>query len=300
MTARTLLHQFNFDAARLRLLKRTPSRVYRVRASDGREFILRFRDRDALTLTAARMQQRWLHGVARDTDVIAPAVVPLSGKPLQRCDSQRVAMFTWVNGRRVAGPDAFLKPVRLAAVAETVAKLHRHAERFPIGKTIGIRRFDADYFFPTDFSPLAKRDRDLLAGLARRTRNAMNDLGESPRRFGLIHGDLGPANWVFHRDEARPIDFDEFGVGYFLFDLVQVLWSHSMWRDYDTHMARLLEAYERFRPLDDVERRHLRLFETLPLVDWINRTLRANDRGALKGWLPPTIKCLRRLAADPP
>ena len=117
--------------------------------------------------------------------------------------------------------------------------------------TTNVRRFDADYFFSADFSRLARRDRELLNHLARRTRRAMNDLGESPQTFGLIHGDLGPANWVFLRGEARPIDFDEFGVGYFLFDLVQVLWTHSMWPDYDAHMSRLLESYESVRALDD-------------------------------------------------
>src|SRR4051812_44115639 len=98
MTALTLLHQFDFDATHVRLLKRTPNRVYRVRASDGREFILRFRDRDALTATAARTQQRWLDAIARQTDVTAPTVVALSGKPLQVCDLHQVAMFTWVTG----------------------------------------------------------------------------------------------------------------------------------------------------------------------------------------------------------
>jgi Ser/Thr protein kinase RdoA (MazF antagonist) len=300
MSPRTLLDRFGFRAARVRLLKRNPNRVYRVCASDGRDLILRFRDRDALTPSASRVQQRWLDAIARETDVVAPTVVALRGKPLQNVDSQQLAMFTWVQGRRVIDPDALLHPTRLAAVASSVAKLHRHAERFRVADIRNVRRFDFDYFFATDYSALAARDRELVAGLARRTRRAMNDLGEARKRFGLIHGDLGPGNWVFHRGEARPIDFDEFGFGHFLFDIVQVLWTHSMWRDYDVHMSRLLGAYEQIRPLDEIERRHLRLFQTLPLVDWINRTLRANDRAALKRWLPPTMKCLRKLAAARP
>jgi Ser/Thr protein kinase RdoA (MazF antagonist) len=299
-TPRTLLERFGFDAASLRLLKRTPNRVYRVRSSVGDALILRFRDRDALTPAAALTQQRWLDGIARQTDVVAPVVVPLSGKLTQIVESQQLAMFTWVEGRRVAGPDAFLKLPRLTAVAETVAKLHRHAQTFSVEKNTGIRRFDADYFFATDYSSLARRDRTLLARLARRARDAMHDLRESRRRFGLIHGDLGPANWVFHRGDARPIDFDEFGVGYFLFDFVQVLWTHSMWRDYDDHMSRLVASYERVRPLDGVERRHLQLFQALPQVDWITRTLRAGDTATLKRWLPQAIACVRRCTETAP
>ena len=184
-------------------------------------------------------------------------------------------------------------------VAHETAIMHNAATRFRVRSAAGARRYDADHFFPADFSAaLSERDHKLLGRLEQRVRDAMRELGESRRRFGVIHGDLGPDNWVFFRTDPRPIDFEELGVGHFLFDLVQVLWTHLMWPDYDQHLARLLAAYERVRPLDDVERRHLRLFETLPLVDWMTRTLRANDTAALNRWLAPTLKCMRDRATD--
>ena len=226
-------------------------------------------------------------------------VVALSGKPfLLDGDSAEAALFTWVQGRRARGANGFVTPARLRAVGVAVAQLHRHAERFRIADTTGLRRFDVDFFFSADYSLLRAHDRELLKWLKQRTRRALNDLGESPRRFGLIHGDLGSANWLFHAGEARPIDFDEFGLGPFVFDLAQVLWTHSMWPRYDDYRRELFAAYESIRPLDEVERRHVRLLEALALLDWVNRTIRSNDRASLKQWLAPTLKRVSALAAD--
>src|SRR5688572_18601810 len=152
MSPRTLLEQSGIDASRVRLLARTPNRVYRIRASDGRDFSLRFRRDRTLTPPSARLQQRWLAAIARDTDVTAPLVVPLSGKAAAvdgDGDGRQVALFTWVDGRRARGASRFLSNSNLTAVGTTVAKLHRHAERFRIADARELRCFDMDFFFPS-------------------------------------------------------------------------------------------------------------------------------------------------------
>jgi len=300
--ARALLDRCGLgEVARVALLTRERNVVYQIRTTDDRCYTLRFRRGEVLSLRSARMQQRWLAAIARDTDVVAPTIVPLGGKPFRLDgDDTQAALFTWVDGRRARGANGFVTPAKLRAVGVAVAKLHRHAERFRLRDTTDLRRFDVGFFFPADYSRLPARDRDLLKRLKQRTRRALNELGESPRRVGLIHGDLGPANWLFHRGAARPIDFDEFGVGPFIFDLAQVLWTHSMWPRYDDYRRVLFEAYESIRPLDEIERRHVALFEALALLDWVNRCIRSDDRGSLKQWLPPTMRRIRALADTRP
>jgi Ser/Thr protein kinase RdoA (MazF antagonist) len=299
--ARALLDRCGLgEVARVRLLTRERNVVYQVCATDGRRYILRFRRGDRLSLPSARMQQRWLAAIARDTEVVAPTVVPLDGKPFQLDGDAQVALFTWVQGRRARGANGFVAPANLRAVGVAAARLHRHAERFRVGDTAGLRRFDVDFFFPGDHPRLAARDRQLLTRLKQRARRAMKELGDSPRRFGLLHGDLGAANWIFHRGDARPIDFEEFGLGPFVFDLAQVLWTHSMWPRYDDYRGVLFAAYESVRPLDATERRHVALFEGLALLDWVNRCVRNDDRPSLKRWLRPTMRRIRALAVDRP
>src|SRR5688572_1576714 len=184
--ARTLLDRFGLDeVARVRLLTRERNFVYQLRTINGDRYTLRFRRGDALSLPPARIQQRWLAAIARDTDVTAATVVPLAGKPFQPDGDAQAALFTWVHGRRAREATGFVTPAKLRAVGVAVEKLHRHAERFRIGDTTGLRRFDVDFFFAADYSRLGTRDRELLKWLKQRTRRALNDLGESPRRFGI-------------------------------------------------------------------------------------------------------------------
>src|SRR5206468_2403785 len=70
---------------------------------------------------------------------------------------------------------------------------------------------------------IAGADYATLATAAEKVATAMECLQQVGGQCGLIHADLAPANWVFHEGEPRPIDFDEFGRGFFLADLLGVL-----------------------------------------------------------------------------
>jgi Ser/Thr protein kinase RdoA (MazF antagonist) len=279
---------------RLRQLPGNTDEVYAVCCDAGR-FVVRLRA-TPMSDAVARLQQCWLDSIARETDVVVPTVVPVQG----RACIDGAALFEWVEGRRARDARAFVHRRRLDAVATAIALLHRHAQGYRFRAVGGLPRFDADHFFGDDScvgapgrKRLSGRDFDHLRRWADRIRGAMADLGESRRVFGLIHNDLEPPNWLFHHGQARPIDFDMFGVGYYLFDLAQVLWTHALWEDFERHRARLLGAYERIRPLSDLERRHARSFEAIPLIDWISRKFRIGASEELRRWLPATMKRLR-------
>jgi Ser/Thr protein kinase RdoA (MazF antagonist) len=119
--------------------------------------------------------------------------------------------------------------------------------------------------------------------------------GSSPEHFGLIHADLEPPNWLFHRGEARPIDFDEFGLGFFAFDLMQIIWTHALWPDYATFRQTLLEGYESIRPISLPVRSHLDLFQAIPFFWWLNKGLDGRAGTGFRRWLTPTIEILRKL-----
>jgi Ser/Thr protein kinase RdoA (MazF antagonist) len=56
--------------------------------------------------------------------------------------------------------------------------------------------------------------------IAEKVKLVMDVLGKDQDVYGLIHGDLGlDANILFWKDEARAIDFDDSGFGYYLYDL---------------------------------------------------------------------------------
>src|SRR3546814_1904552 len=42
--------------------------------------------------------------------------------------------------------------------------------------------------------------------------------GQAPDRFGLIHADFRLANLLVHKGDTRVIDFDDSGLGWYLYD----------------------------------------------------------------------------------
>ena len=84
--------------------------------------------------------------------------------------------------------------------------------------------------------------------------------------FGLIHADLIFSNVMFHRGEAHPIDFDDCGFGYFLYDMAILLDRIEMREDYAALRAALLEGYRQIRPLAAEHEAYLNLFV---LARWV-------------------------------
>jgi Ser/Thr protein kinase RdoA (MazF antagonist) len=116
--------------------------------------------------------------------------------------------------------------------------------------------------------------------------------------YGLIHADLAPANWVFHNGQPRPIDFDEFGRGFYLYDLLGVLWSHVSRDAYPAFKAHLLSGYERIRPLATEIKASADLFQAATLFAWLNHGCRLTDdaaRAEFLKWIPSTTRTIARL-----
>jgi Ser/Thr protein kinase RdoA (MazF antagonist) len=86
-------------------------------------------------------------------------------------------------------------------------------------------------------------------------RESMNQMGKTKDVYGLIHADLGLGdNIVFHEGEARPFDFDDCGLGYWIFDFA-VLLSQFMMDSQDTSNTMkdaLLEGYTETSSIDEI------------------------------------------------
>jgi Ser/Thr protein kinase RdoA (MazF antagonist) len=97
--------------------------------------------------------------------------------------------------------------------------------------------------------------------VARRVRGAMENLGAGSDAFGLIHADLGvDANLLFWRGQPRAIDFDELGLGYWVYDLAVALEHCREQRDYRSKRDALLVGYCGVRALPQEQTQYLDLF----------------------------------------
>ena len=90
----------------------------------------------------------------------------------------------------------------------------------------------------------------------------MESWGKGLSVYGLIHADLGTkANVLFYGREARAIDFDDGGFGYWIYDLAVPLcdWEgQNVWSEYRNA---LLAGYKEFRPIPEEQLAQLELFQ---------------------------------------
>jgi Ser/Thr protein kinase RdoA (MazF antagonist) len=182
-----------------------------------------------------------------------------------------------------------------------MAVLHNHAAKWRVPGDRSKRRYDWDGLFMEDGgSGIPAREAWALLpasqvrpfrAVARRVKKVMANLGEGPDAFGLIHGDLGvDANVLFHKGEARAIDFDDSGTGYWIYDLAVALEHCREDAAYPDYRDALLEGYREGRPLPENRARYLDLFLMAFQVYWslwaaATGHLHPEHRDALKGRL---------------
>jgi Ser/Thr protein kinase RdoA (MazF antagonist) len=183
---------------------------------------------------------------------------------------RNVSLLGWSKGRRIASG---LQPVHFGALGHLMARMHEHAEHWqpPVGFTR--RGWDWEGLFG-DQAGFDRPAREVWAlvpdqcrasfeKVAEETRRVMDAWGKAPNAFGLIHADLSvgrEGNVLFHRGQAIPLDFDDCGYGYWVYDWATALahWrAHSQWPVY---RQALLDGYARVRPLHQEQLAHLGLF----------------------------------------
>jgi Ser/Thr protein kinase RdoA (MazF antagonist) len=298
--------------SRTKLTRITGRPFYRVDSGEANHFVLRIHMGERLNDAVLTTQLHWMQAICAETEVqTAEPVSTQFGRLFVSIKHPadegyvRAVLLRWVEGKR-ASTQTFVRPRKLYAVGRTTALLHQHATTYCNGDLSLCPRWDADHFLgprtcvgPRGLEILTTRQHDVVRRAADRIRRVMRRLDQSPDQFGLIHADLEPPNWVFHKGQPRPIDFDEFGLGYFAFDLMQIIWTHALWDHYASFRENLLAGYDSIRPISKEYRRHLDLFQAIPFLWWLNKGLvqKPNMQNEFRRWLAPTIRRVRELCA---
>lgn len=301
--AKAALAEFGWFSTRLTHLTSRHNEVFRVDAGHGQRFVLRIQD-DSITDAQAEAQLKWLEALATQSEVVVPAPVRTSdGRAYTSIEmngtSRRAVLLRWLPGQLARTRD---DDVYRAAVC-MVALLHDHAEVFRPAGRFFCRALDGDFLFGPRFfvrNPKFKAFRErwyrkTAAAAERLVRGAMDGLGRRRRRFGVIHADLNLSNIVFHKGRPSPIDFDEFGKGWYLFDLAELMRT-SIKPDNWTQRKRLaIDAYRMSRPLDEAELDAFDAFIVASTVQYLNWAFgHARDEEDLK-WVNFSLSVIRQI-----
>jgi Ser/Thr protein kinase RdoA (MazF antagonist) len=153
---------------------------------------------------------------------------------------------------------------------------------------------DAGFNLPADevWALLPQPYDERFRTVADQARTVMTQLGTGPDALGLIHADLGlgeESNVLFSGGEARPIDFDDCGLGYWIYDLATALGHWRLSERWPSVRDALLEGYSQIRPFPKRQLVHLELFMAARHVSeilWATDIAQVNPsfRNELPGW----------------
>ena len=256
------LEKFGFNQYRLTFLQHLVNTTFRLDCDQGR-FLVRIHR--AKTRTAVASELAWLDALARETTVSVQipqrsldGEMIVVGKQTGMPASYPVTVLSWLDGQIL--PQDRRSPHHFYRLGQLVAKLHDHAQHWTPAFELDRPLYDSTSVLRTDnifgeeavtYKQLPEDVQEYLQRLYEQLQEVEQRLGKSSNQFGLIHSDLSFGNVLFTTDAVLPIDFDDCGFGYYLYDLAVILAGPWERPGFQQRRDALLQGYREICELPD-------------------------------------------------
>jgi Ser/Thr protein kinase RdoA (MazF antagonist) len=291
--ARVALGAWGLEARELALLKYRENAVFRVVAADGRRYAIRVHRAGYHNDAELKSEHTWMRALAADGFDV-PELVPTSKGKLFEVVShaevpepRQIDLFAWIDGQPLGSVESGIEGdvETLARTFHTIgvlaARLHNQSARWrpPPGFTrrawdteglVGERPLWGRFW---ELAALSDTERALMIRARDRLRADLSALERSPRNYGLIHGDFAPENLMVDGSRIRPIDFDDAGYGWHLFEMASPLYFHIGQPYFERIERATLAGYRSERELTAGDAALLPLFYTargLTFLAWVH------------------------------
>ncbi|WP_349827707.1 phosphotransferase enzyme family protein [Brevibacterium litoralis] len=271
------------DRTRARLIAVSENATFRLEVDGAPTAVLRLHRPGHVRPDQISSELAWVRALAQDTDVRVPEVLPLDDGSLvlpvaqtDGADPWCVVAFAFIEGEVVedlADPRPYYR-----RLGEITAKFHRHSTTWE--RPEGFDRFSwdlGDMLGPTSRwgdwrdARMSPDQRDLFEAAEARARDTIAGLSTSETDRGLIHADLRPSNIMSTGPDLTVIDFDDCGIGWYLYDFASAL-TFIEHEPYAPDLARdWVAGYSGVSRLDDEALAHacaLSMIRRLQMVGW--------------------------------
>jgi Ser/Thr protein kinase RdoA (MazF antagonist) len=300
--AKVALDGYGLGRARLTFLQYTANITYRVDVpgrvpppgGPGPYAANRYLLRVLITnhLEGVKGEMTWLAALRREAGLPVPEPVPtLDGELVTRIatdgvpQGRLVSLMRWIDGQRITNG---FHPHHFRAWGRMVARLHTFSAGWQ--PPDGFERPNWDWEGQLGGRHFRTPVEDLVASMPQHlqepfqtvsgdVRQVMDALGSGPDAYGLIHADMYPENVLFKAGKAYPIDFEDCGFGYWLWDLAVALCLWPWTEEWRWRRDAFLAGYAQVRTLPGSQLQHLDLFmaaQYATMVLWASLFIR-ND-----------------------
>jgi Ser/Thr protein kinase RdoA (MazF antagonist) len=284
------------EGATARLINVSENATYLVEAGDFRS-ILRIHRPAYHSRRGIEQELAWSQALAADRMVLTPP--PIAGRNgalvqeghhADLAEPRFMVMFAFAPGRQPDENEDLAGPFeRLGAIA---ARTHIHSQGWQKPSPLERLVWDADAVFGStanwgdwrDAPNVTPEIRAVLEDAQNLICRRLAAFGKDSDRYGLIHADMRLANLLIEGETTRLIDFDDCGLGWFLYDFATGI---SFMEDHPQVPAlrqAWVRGYRSVRPLSDAEEAEIDTFVMLrrmALLAWIGSHIEAPEPQAL-------------------
>lgn len=281
----SLLHAYGVGSARFELINKSENTTFRVDPAGTRPFVLRLYRVGQRAEAEIQSELDWMEALRTEAGISTPqALVRQDGRRISRVSlsdgtATSCVLFEYLSGAEPPPEGLTLWFERLGAIS---AEIHLHGRSWKRPRAFQRPLFD----YVTLIGPRAvwgswERAPGLDATAVAMLRSAsaqiakrLVEYGQTPDRFGLIHGDLRLANLLVDGPRIHVIDFDDCGTGWLLYDLSTSISLIEHLPEAESFVEAWLRGYQRRVPLADVHIemvRHLIMMRRLQVLSWFGR-----------------------------
>ncbi len=286
--------------SRARLINVSENATYMVEAPNGARHILRVHRENYHTERAIECELAWAKAMRVEGFVQTPAnILGKDGNAIQTVSDPRLpaprfmVMFEFVSGKE-PNPDEDLVGL-FEHLGEIAAQTHNHSLQWQRPHDFERLTWNTETVYGTkptwgdwrNGPNVGPDDRKVLEALEEVVVQRLYAFGQSNDRYGLIHADMRLANLLIDGDTTVVIDFDDCGIGWYLYDFAAGI---SFMEDHPQVPA-LKEAwvlgYRKFRELPEADYNEIDTFIMLRRV-------------ALLAWMGthPEVEVVKELSGE--
>jgi Ser/Thr protein kinase RdoA (MazF antagonist) len=311
------LEEWDLDATKVELASISENLVYRVETQTEKSYALRIHRVGYHTFAELISELQWTDALSRaGIDVPSPvmtrngdgyATVPVPGTN----ETRYVGVIEWLDGVLLGTVlkqkiDAKSRNHYFAQLGRITARMHNHACAWQLPEGFERVAWDADGFMGDTplwgafwaHSGLTAAERSHILDIRRTIHDRLLEYGTGPDRFSLIHADMNPDNVIVHKGKVSPIDFDDAGFGWHIYDLAVSLSYELETAHFEEVRDAMIEAYRSERPLDHTAVELLPMFSLireLIMLGWLHDRPEYQDKVPLSSRIQRVTACAEAL-----